>query len=53
MTEEERKLESNRTLIEHLCSAFSYHVPNVSDRRTDDFISENLAAIDATTDGDD
>lgn len=53
LTEEERKLKSNRTLIEHLCSAFSYHVPNVSDRRTDDFISENLAAIDGTTDGDD
>lgn len=45
MTAEEKRLPANLLLIEYLRKSFSYHVPTLHERATDDFINENLNDI--------
>lgn len=46
LTAEEKCLPVNIQLIDYLRSSFSYHVPDLHERATDDFINENLNGID-------
>lgn len=45
ITAEERRSSANALLMEHLQKSFSYHVPDLHEKATDDFINENLNGI--------